>query len=194
MYGLYLTEETTTHMRLSTLHKISQQRSWMIQGSLGCLVISVILFQIGGSQITLNCQRRSPKLTYCELTTLRLFTQDSIGIPNLRGAELESDDGTYRIALLTGGEKIPFDRAYTNFDMSKKYSDTDAINQFVKNPQQNSLQIQDDSRWLSLIFGGVLLWLAVACIMLPSQSECYLDKTTGQLSLKEMLGNSGISK
>jgi hypothetical protein len=186
MYGLHLTEETTTHLRLSTLYTISQQRSWMIQLSLGCLVISGILFQVTGSQITLSCQRRSPKFTHCDLTILRLFTKDSIGIPNLRGAKVESDDGTYRIALLTGEEKIPFDSVYTNLNWSKKHSDADAINEFVKNPQQNSLTIQDDTRWLSLIFGGVMLWLAVACIMLPSQADCYLDKTTGQLSLKKI--------
>lgn len=183
MFGLHLVEQTPTYLRFAS-DKISL-RNIMIQIALGSFAISGILFQFAGSQITLKCRRSTPKDVQCELTTVRLLTRDSMAIFNLKGAEVENNDDTDRLVLLTGAGKVPFDPVYTNFNRSKKGNDAYAIDRFVEDPQQANLTIQDDSRLLSVIFGGLMLWFGIYSLLAQFQTECRFDRATSQLSLSK---------
>lgn len=185
MMGLHLVEQTAMRLKLERMLQGSA-RQLLAKFGFGSLAIAVAIGQISGSNIMLKCQRLEPAIAQCDLKTTRLLTRHSEKIEQLRGAELEDSDDTDRVVLLTAAGKVPFDYVYTNFSRQEKRETIQQIQQFVESPQQQELNVSQETRWLSLLFTAPFILFGLWMLIAELVTECSLDKSTGQLVLKKV--------
>ncbi len=135
---------------------------------------------------TLKCHRLEPTQVACEVIASGLFGKKITSIPagQLQSATVEvnrtSDGGSYRIALITKNKTIPFTFLYHSG--TGKYQKAKQINAFLNNPQQMSLKIQEDDRWLAYPLGGVFALVGGGIIfgslMWKIPTSCIFDKSS----------------
>jgi hypothetical protein len=128
---------------------------------------------------------------------LGLNSKRIIPVNTLRGAtveESEDDEGiSYRVIILTTGDKVPFTYYYSNSGFDDKQAIASHIEEFVKNPQitslkeeQNDLSFFDFFWWCIILAVGILLMIPVV--------TCIFDKTLNTLTIKRqgLLGTKVI--
>ncbi len=77
----------------------------------------------------------------------------------------ESSKGdTYRVVLLTDGDKVPFTSAWSS-GAEEKQKSSDRINAFIGNPRKTSLRVQQDDRWFAYPFGGIFILLGSGVVI-----------------------------
>jgi hypothetical protein len=90
---------------------------------------------------------------------------------------------TYAVVLSTGLGNVQFSSHYGG-DRQQKETIAAQINAFANNPNQLSLQVQQDDRPWMLLFGGLPLVLGVVLgVAVCRVTRCDLDKTTGKLRI-----------
>ncbi|MCG9890666.1 MAG: hypothetical protein MH252_06300 [Thermosynechococcaceae cyanobacterium MS004] len=102
---------------------------------------------------TLNCERSR---NICELERAGLWWSKTqqFSLKTLRGAYIQvdgtGDNITRRVALLTFQGEIPM--TYTSYSPGLQHETSSKINFFVKHLEQESLQVYEDDRWMSVLF------------------------------------------
>jgi hypothetical protein len=178
---------------------------WVLGGTLFGLPfflagLAVILFF--GKVATLQCTRLEPKQVRCEYIVSGLLTKKSIQIPvgELQGADVEvnqdSDGNTYRITLLTQNQgRVPFTDSFSSG--REKYSKANQIKAFVNDPEQMSLQVNQDDRWFAYPFGSIFAIAGGSIIFyalnISFKNTYTFDRQTRDLKLSRQ-GLFGTSK
>jgi hypothetical protein len=123
-------------------------------------LVPIIIFS---ELATLTCQRVQPTQGSCRFVRSRLLGSGETTIPlnQLQSAKVDVTRGTkggstYRVVLLTDGDKIPFTLAFSS-DAEEKQENADRINAFIANPGKISLRVQQDDRWFAYPFGIFIL-------------------------------------
>jgi hypothetical protein len=140
------------------------------------LLLAVGLYLWLAERSVLHCEHQAGA-ALCRLDSVRTLTSHSQSFPpdSLRGAELDEtthydpDDHTtttsYRIVLLTSTGKRPMSLSSTNGQSrSATAENVRLINDFLKTPQQATLEIGQDNR-LFIFFCVVLLGILGVWIM-----------------------------
>ena len=142
------------------------------------VILSMIFVGVGllftfllGKVYTLECSRQLA-LAQCNLHTSWLGLVDLSDRPLRRiySARVEQscdEDCTYRVSIETDQGSVPLDSAYTS-DQSGKILKVDAINTYLADSTQPTLEVQDGGGfWLvfPLIFVAIGLWLGLAPIL-----------------------------
>lgn len=138
----------------------------------------------------LSCDRTRPAPGSCDLTFQGLFKTTAVQIPlnRLKGAQLEQSSGEngpqYRVIVVTHqNETYPLSNVLTS-DKAAVQAVVNQIQLFVQNPQEPSLLIEEDSRGIGAVVGGLCLLSAVAGgAFLGRAVICKVDKMANQLTL-----------
>ena len=171
---------------------------------MGLWIVGILLGSAGffgflmSQNTTLTCSRNEP--ANCQLVTSRLLGLNSkriIPVNTLRGAtveESEDDDGiSYRVIILTTGDKVPFTYYYSNSGFDDKQAIASHIEEFVKNPQITSLkEEQNDQSFFDFFWWCIIV--AVGILLMTPVVTCIFDKTLNTLTIKRqgLLGTKVI--
>jgi hypothetical protein len=138
-----------------------------------------------------TCNRTEFSQSSCQLLTSGLLGSEVRAIPlrALQGAKvdksIDSDGDTYRVIILTTSGEIPF-TSYSGSGEDQKQEIASRINQFVRNPGETTLSVQQDDRFSAYLLGGI--FSAIGLFLLVSSGQivtCLSDKTLGTLTLKK---------
>lgn len=152
--------------------------------------LAAILFF--GEVAILTCTRLEPLQVVCKLTNSSLLRKRITQIPlgELQGADVQvnedSDGDTYRVVLITKSDTIPLTSVYSSGQHGKRKK-AEQINAFLANPEQTTLTIRQDDRWMfylggsvSTLVGAGILW---GIVFTKSLKTCVFDKRSGCLSM-----------
>ncbi|MFP5273980.1 hypothetical protein [Coleofasciculus sp.] len=161
---------------------------WLLSCILAAVGVGVISFQSGS---TLTCQRGA-KTGSCELVKSGLVGSEVRTIPleSLRDVSLDlnlknDSNDTYRVVLLTGSEEIPFTSHYSA-DSNQQESIAFEINAFIINQNQASLNVQQDDRWFSYVFGSLLIGVGLfVAVHKGKVVTLSFDKVRDRMMLKQ---------
>jgi hypothetical protein len=180
-------EQTSTKLKL-------QFRPWYIW-IFGLLspVFTLYIFSVIVQTNSFTCQRREPNQGNCQLVTTYFILSNTKNIPlsELQGARFDQEpnnDGSQnqQVVLLTKKGEIPFGftRNYHPKTVTELNSIAERINEFVNNPQQPSLHLQQGIPAFGWVFSAVtgvnLLWT----LFCSDVTTCDFDKTRGSLIKK----------
>ena len=173
---------------------------------MGLWIVGILLGSAGffgflmSQNTTLTCSRNEP--ANCQLVTSRLLGLNSkriIPVNTLRGAtveESEDDDGiSYRVIILTTGDKVPFTYYYSNSGFDDKQAIASHIEEFVKNPQITSLkEEQNDQSFFNFFWLCIILAVGCCMLLMIPVVTCIFDKTLNTLTIKRqgLLGTKVI--
>lgn len=122
--------------------------------------LAIIIY---ASKKTLTCQRVELQQGNCQLISSNLLGSKAQEIPldSLLGAEVRESDETTYVAILTKDEDFYFTDS-TNWGDQHKHSLTNEINDFVKNVDRKSLNVNYDGRSFMWLFGGGFLFVGLS--------------------------------
>jgi len=129
---------------------------WFLSGLLfSAPGLAIIIY---ASKKTLTCQRVELQQGNCQLISSNLLGSEIQEIPldSLLGAAVREGDETTYVAILTKDEDFNFTDS-TNWGDQHKHFLTNEINDFVKNVDRKSLNLNYDCRFFMWGFGGVFL-------------------------------------
>ncbi|MGB6300931.1 MAG: hypothetical protein WBF90_32805 [Rivularia sp. (in: cyanobacteria)] len=200
-----IVEQTPTLLKLQK-SKLSIIRSYA--SLLGCITFSSFFLPLGlgifllGSPKTLKCNRLEPTQVNCEYTSYNLFGEKATSIRQLQGAEVQveedSDGDTYTtFILLTKNDRIPLNKYAAHSEEGLRKEATQ-INDFISNPQQNSLIINHGHNWFLYILGIFIFILNGMLVIFFIRQKvtiiCTFDKESGRMYLRRygILGRETI--
>ncbi len=179
-----IVEYTSTKL---TIQQNRPVRHWII----GLIFMIVGLIAILGPEqmTTFTCDRVTPNQGSCQLVHSSLLFSDEITIPleNLQEAKLQfnqSYGNDYsRLVLITNNEPIYF-KNDSGSQLDKQKNIADKINSFIDQENQKKINIQEDNRYFSYIFGGLFLLVGfVGSGVVTQEFTCNFDKSVGCLTL-----------
>jgi hypothetical protein len=153
--------------------KLDYQLLTYLPASFAILVGTLLL--LFPSLKTLKCERLQSNQGSCQFTQAGLIGSNTreIQLVDFREAKVEAHQHhnplarastEYRVNLHTSTQTIPFTGNSVNRQAQESIATT--INQFVENPEQRSLKVQEDERFRNivpslLLIGGGIIWLAL---------------------------------
>ena len=162
-------------------------RHWIV----GLVFTLVGLMAIAGPEqmMTFTCDRLTPNQGSCQLVHSSLLFSNEIAIPleNLQQATIEANlssaNQSYRIALVTESGQIPLMNDSSS-NLEEQQLRVNKVNEFLQNPERQSLSIKEDNRLFSYIFGGIFIGTAlVGSGVITQEFTCKFDKSLGSLTL-----------
>jgi hypothetical protein len=200
-----IVEQTPTLLKLQK-SKLSIIRSYA--SLLGCITFSSFFLPLGlgifllGSPKTLKCNRLEPTQVNCKYTSYNLFGEKATSIRQLQGAEVQveedSDGDTYTtFILLTKNDRILLNKYAAHSEEGLRKEATQ-INDFISNPQQNSLIINHGHNWFLYILGIFIFILNSMLVIFFIRQKvtiiCTFDKESGRMYLRRygILGRETI--
>jgi hypothetical protein len=148
----------------------------MIFGTAGTVSIGIGIMEMGAGQLTeLQCRRSSsPQTIVCTRTiTTGLKREKPLIINNITEARIQQVGrkfrNAYRVILVTETTTIPFTEDFKS-DEQEKETHIDQINQFIQSPNVPKLDLLEDDRAQSNLFGLMfistgLLWILLAWVV-----------------------------
>jgi hypothetical protein len=148
----------------------------MIFGTVGTMSIGIGIMEMGAGQLTeLQCRRSSsPQTIVCTRTiTTGLKREKPLIINNITEATIQQVGrkfrNAYRVILVTETTTIPFTEDFKS-DKREKEEHIDQINQFIQSPNVPKLDLLEDDRAQSNLFGLMfistgLLWILLAWVV-----------------------------
>lgn len=177
-------EYTSTKL---TIQQNAPARHWII----GMIFILIGLVAIAGPEqlTTFKCDRLNMKQGSCELVQSSLIASDvkTFSLESIQEAKLEtnpnSQEQASRLILVTKTEQIPIISEYSsNFEHQRNIMQQ--INNFLVTSTQPSLEIVEDSRIFSYLFGSLFIIAGlVGSGLMTQQCTCNFDKTVGAVTL-----------
>ncbi len=189
-FDLEIIERTPTTLKLEAKRKLV-----LLDILLGGIffVVGLAIMSSWAKLTTLKCDRLTPTQVACELTSSSLLEKHITPIPvgEFQGAELkvkESSNGTtYGVTLLTKKKDIPLSD-WRSSSKKVKYKKVKEINDFIRNPEQMSLRIQQDDRWFVNALGGIFALSGSSVIVKTLTKKlditCIFDKDADRMYLK----------
>ncbi len=123
-----------------------------------------------GELVTLTCQRVELTQGSWQFVRSRLLGSEERTIPlnQLQSAKVDANESskgdTYRVVLLTDGDKVPFTSAWSS-GAEEKQKKSDQINAFIGNSGKTSLRVQQDNCWVAYPFGGIFILLGSGVVL-----------------------------
>lgn len=159
-------------------------------------IIGVIFILVGGVAIagpeqltTFKCDRLNMKQGSCELVHSSLITSDvkTFSLESIQEAKIENNpnyqDQASRLILVTKTEQIPIISEY-RFNFEHQTNAMQQINSFLSTSTQPSLEIVEDSRIFSYVFGSLFIIAGlIGSGLMTQQCTCNFDKTVGAVTL-----------
>jgi hypothetical protein len=191
-FELKIIERTPTTLRLEAKRDLVLLR--VLMGGIPFVILGLAIIIYLAKLTTLKCDRLNPTKVGCELTSSSLLEEHITPIPvgEFQGAELKvnkSSNGTsYGVTLLTKKKDIPLSDVYSS---SKKVEEKKVkkINDFISKPEQMSLRIQEDNRWLFYAVGGITALVGSSSIINALTKKlditCLFDKDADRMYLKQ---------
>ncbi|NJR63427.1 MAG: hypothetical protein HC769_34405 [Cyanobacteria bacterium CRU_2_1] len=120
---------------------------------------------------SLECDRSQPDSGECKLVMSGLFGEEVTTFPveQLKGAEVRGGRRSRQLVLLTSDERFYFPGG------SGSLQNANQINDFVRDPGSQSLNLKQDSRWSAYPIGGALL--LVSGVSLRLLASGFLDRS-----------------
>ncbi len=168
-------------------------------------IIGVVIIILLSKASTFTCERAQPNQGRCELKHSNFVMSKIfiISINDLKGAEVvmahtrQMDSffilrPHYRVILLTPTEKIPL-TLYGTTNHETQDAIAAEINAYIKNPDETSLLIKRDNRWLIYILGGIFIVVGVFAELSKIITVTF-DKVVGELKIERqgLLGSQVI--
>ncbi len=159
------------------------------------MIIFGLVFSLSGLAVvfsfgrlnTLSCVQGDP--VSCTLTQESLFTNTTIRIRDLKGAEIREHDSdestTYQVLLMTEGGKLGL-TSYSSSGYWQKRKQVDEINAFIQSSQP-VLEIRQDDRLFGYSIGGLFFMCGLVIMGKVFDSlTAVFDKSQGKLYLHEV--------
>lgn len=179
-----IVEYTTTKL---TICANRPARHWIV--GITFVIVGLIAIAAPEQMMSLTCDRLSANQGSCELVHSSLLWSDAMTIPleNLQEAKIQVNQSqtndSSRIVLVTNQAEIPL-MTDTSANLEEQEVRVNTVNKFIQNPNQQHLNIQEDNRLFSCIFGGVFLLAGLGGSGVMTQEfTCNFDKTVGSLTL-----------
>jgi WD40 repeat protein len=149
------TPELQTPLPISLVHR-SQRRPPLVAAGL-LLVVAGLALMIWATQIAqvraLVCRRAASSGPTCELRLVWLGTTLSqTPLAGVTAAQVEAQNGGYRVILETAGSPIPF--TPSDADQVSQQSLADQINQFLANQAETELDLSVGGAWQGILVGA----------------------------------------
>jgi hypothetical protein len=152
---------------------------WGLLLALPFTVIGLGLMAGTAKVTTLECQRATVNSIGCQRTITGVLGDEEDGISGeLRSAKVAKDNG---IGIVLGTTKGDVELApYRTFVNGEHERNADRVNAFIKQPQQNTLSVQQDDRLINSVgSGGILiggLTIGLLAMSIPVRVSCKLDR------------------
>jgi hypothetical protein len=153
-------------------------------------VLAGFIVVICGELSNLSCNRLEASQGMCQLVRSNLLGRQNIRIPlnKFHGAKVEKNSGedsdTYRVVIHTNNGEEPLTRQ-SDSDFDEKQAIVVEINNFIKNPRQKSLVVEQDTRLSMYLVGGLIAACGFLVIILGATFITYtFDKTLNHFILK----------
>ena len=134
---------------------------------------------------TLECQR-DRDLIECQRSISGILGTEKDQIPGrLRSVSTVTTSGRGLVLETTNGqlELAP----YRTFVTSQHFKNADRIAAFLEDPQQTTIKIEQDDRWLNILGNGGFLvagfTLALCAVAIPIQISCRFDRAGDRITL-----------
>ena len=137
-----------------------------VSSELYTAVFCVLFILLGGWIVTigektvLQCDRRKQdSLVDCRINATNLVRKRVVTISQLLDVDVNVKGGKhpkYRIILIARGDRIPLTSDYMSGKSIYK-AKVEQIRNFLEDPTQTTLTIQEDSRWDNYIGGGIVV-------------------------------------
>lgn len=139
-----------------------------------------------GKLAVLSCSRLSPEPPVCTLEEKQLWGSQRFELGVLQGAQLQENWGdetdTYAVLIQSSSGTRQLNVATSAYSFHRQA--VNQINQFVDNPAQPNLRIQQDHRLLLTVFGGAFLVVGLfVWVGVISFSTFRFDKGQGTLTV-----------
>lgn len=142
------------------------------------LIVLGIAIGLRSQNSTLLCDRTVPTQIECRLLqanvldTLLSRETSSVNLGLLKGVEvivgINANGETYKLVLLTDRGK----KELTDFsNVGNPEEVANRINDFILDHQEMTLDIQQDDRWFSSAFGGILILIGLWKILMFNKSQ-----------------------
>ncbi len=177
-------EYTSTKL---TIQQNAPARHWII----GMIFILVGLVAIAGPEqlTTFKCDRLNMNQGSCELVHSSLIASDvkTFSLESIQEAKIEinpnSQEQASRLILVIKTEQIPIISEYSS-NIEYQTNAMQKINNFLRTSTQPSLEIVEDSRIFSYVFGSLFIIAGlVGSGLMTQQCTCNFDKTVGAVTL-----------
>lgn len=135
---------------------------------------------------TLTCHRNPGNQIDCQRTISGILgTEYEIFLGQLKSVKTIDTKGT-GIVLTTSNGDVKLS-PYQGFVTSSQYRTADRLNAFIKDPQQSTIRVEQDDRWLNLLWsgnfivGGVVI--ALYAVGIPTQISCKFQRDLDRVTL-----------
>jgi hypothetical protein len=135
---------------------------------------------------TLACQRNPGNNIDCQRTIAGILGTEKDLIPgDLRSVKTVKTSGT-GVVLETSEGEVEL-APYKAFVTDSQYRTADRLNAFLKDPQQAKIRVEQDDRWMNLLWsgnftiGGVVA--ALYALAIPMQMSCKFQRDTDRVTI-----------
>jgi hypothetical protein len=136
--------------------------------------------------VNLECQRTTEQQVTCQRTISGIWGTEKDQIPGyLQTATVVKNSGVGVVLETTTGKSrlAPYHTLVT----SQHTQTVDHINAFLQDPQQATIRVEQDDRWISLLWSGNFLLgglgAALLALAIPMEMSCRFDQSNNQVIL-----------
>ncbi len=158
---------------------------WLLSGM--SVLIGLAVLMLFSSITTLRCQKILAAATCIIQTTRWLSQPEAVKLAVIQGAYVETshygNGYTYRVQIRTGDGTIPFTLAYSS-GYDAKHAIVAQLESFLHRPQQTSISLVDDHRWLGYSLSSVFILSAtLITALLGNVVTCTFDRSCDRVTL-----------
>jgi hypothetical protein len=168
------------------LELINQNRQclWGLLFATPFIVAGVILTAATVKVTTLECQRTAGNQIACQRNVSGILGTETDVIPGqLQSVKTVKASGTGVVLGTSTGtvELAPYRAFVTN----TQEQTTARLNAFLKDPQQTTIRVEQDDRWINLLwYGNFIVWgvvIAIYALAIPVQMSCKFERDTDRV-------------
>ncbi|AFY92039.1 hypothetical protein [Chamaesiphon minutus] len=177
-----IVEHTERYLELANQNR---RCLWGLLFATPFVVIGSIATALTVKVTTLTCQRAPGNQIDCQRTIAGILGTERELIPgNLKSVKTVKTSGT-GVVLGTSQGEVNL-APYKAFVTDSQYRTADRLNAFLKNPQQQTISVEQDDRWINFLWSGNFivggLVIGLYSLQIPLQMSCKfqhdLDRVT----------------
>lgn len=161
---------------------------WILLFAAPFIVVGLVLTAATVKVTTLECQRTEGNQIGCQRTITGILGVEKDLIPGqLQTVTTVKNSGT-GVVLGTSTGEVNL-ASYKAFVTDSQDRTTDRLNIFLKDPQQATIRVEQDDRWINFLWcgnfviGGVVI--ALYALAIPTQMRCKLDRDTDRVTINK---------
>jgi hypothetical protein len=135
---------------------------------------------------TLTCQRNPGNQIDCQRTIAGILgTEKDLIIGSLRSVKIVKTSAT-GVVLETSNGDVNL-APYKAFVTDSQSRTADRLNTFLQDPQQATIRVEQDDRWINSIFGGNFIFGGIVVLLyslaIPLQMSCKFERDTDRVTI-----------